>query len=866
MSGVLEGLGLVVAAGALAWSAGRRGPRGVHLDALVTGLLAVVVVGTLSGMALMRAGVFSSWSVAGSMLVAALLLRRGRSAPTVASDAADRGWQIVVVAAAAVLVVFCVAYRFHEVEGRRDPGIYAGSAMELARTGDFGWDEPLIARHGLDAVSHLLWDWKDFHNGKPRWERMPGFAVYEGQRARVVPQFLGGYEAWLALAFRVGGAQATQCVNALFAALAVLAFFCALRRMAGTAAAGFASLLLCANPAQLWFARFTGNEAMVQALVWGMVFLIAAATEPEPSGRGGDEPPEPKGRRRFAFWMGTAVLGTAVMLKFATWGLLPPLALALGFARGRGWLAASRRALWIALPCIGLAAWLHARVFAHYYLYGSWNFSVAKLGVGFHAVPVLLAAAVLASLCAGEWLARHGALLARLWQRRGWPLAVLVGLVMIAFLVQRQLHGRIGAVPVSIWDERTNLAQFAMYLSPVGFAAGLVGLGLMLHHVRPRRMFLFLLLLAGSAFFLWQRRLDAMHPWGARRWLPVLVPAWCAGMGYLLALVWSLRGYRFARPVAAVAALLIGASMLTAAPQLVLARNYRGLIPSIDRLAAHLRSEDLVLYVHSLELDKCAPYMKGRFDVDLHTQLHEPEQWAKTVDLARRVKAEGRRVMVLADTPVQRETTGPKFLRAVAEESLRYEILWDAPHVLPRASTVVNKPVQVYELLPENVPPGWGPLKRNKPPLLRVYKLPSTVPLDGEAAGLLDRFHDPSPLPDGGVFRWTDGNGRIALGEALRDVPPGIRLRVSLRVSSRRPGVTVPVSLYLDIGSLHQRELRPASPVGPDFAELSVDIERDWVRDDSVLEIQSLRPAVGDTVTTGVLGVGVESIRFEHIE
>ena len=59
MSGVLEGLGLVVAAGALAWSAGRRGPRGVHLDALVTGLLAVVVVGTLSGMALMRAGVFS---------------------------------------------------------------------------------------------------------------------------------------------------------------------------------------------------------------------------------------------------------------------------------------------------------------------------------------------------------------------------------------------------------------------------------------------------------------------------------------------------------------------------------------------------------------------------------------------------------------------------------------------------------------------------------------------------------------------------------------------------------------------------------------------------------------------------------------
>ena len=866
MSGVFEALALALAASALAWAAGRRGPRAVLLDAAVTGLLAVLVVGTLSGMALMRAGLFSSWSVALAMLLVAAVLWRGRPRAGTRPDRTELGWQALVVAGAATLVLFCVAFRFHEVEGRRDPGIYTGAALELARTGDFGWEEPLVARHGLNAVSHLLWDWKDFHDGKPRWERIPGYAVYEGPPARVVPQFLGGFETWLALAFRVGGAQATQCVNALFAALAVLAFFCAVRRMTGTPAAAFAALLLCVNPAQLWFARFTGNEAMVQALVWGMVFLIVAATEPEPSVRGSDEASGPARRRRFAFWMGMGMLGTAVMIKFATWVLLPPVAFALGFARGRGWLAVSRRALWIALPGIGLAAWLHARVFAHYYLYGSWNFSVAKLGIGFHAVPLLLAGVVLLPAWAGEWVAGHAAWLRRIWERRGWSVAALVVVVLVAFLVQRHFHARMGASHVSIWDERTNLAQFAMYLSPLGFVAGLAGLGLLVAHARPRRVFLFLLLLAGSAFFLWQRRLDAMHPWGARRWLPVLVPAWCAGAGYLVALVWRVRGRRFARPAAAVAVLAVGASMLYAAPQLVLARNYRGLIPSIDRLAAHLRSDDLVLYAHSLELDKCVPYMKGRFDVDMYTQLHTPDQWARSLELARRVNAEGRRVMVLADTPVLRETTGPEFLRLVAEEHLRYEVLWDAAHRLPKASTVMDRPVQVYELLAEDVPPGWSPFMRIKPPPLRVYVLPMTIPLDSRAGGLLDRFHDPSPLPDGGVFRWTDGNGRIALGEALRDVPPGIRLRLLLRVSSRRPGVTVPAGLYLDLGTDRQRELRPATPLGPEFTDLAADIERDWVGDDSVLEIQSLRPAVGDSVATGVLGVGVESIRFEHIE
>ena len=873
MNGMVQALALIAAALTLARAAGRRGPKSILLEQWTVGGLAVAVVGTLGGLVSARLGWFSEWVVAATLMGGAFLIRwRGVEQPqqraTGTSSPSQRRWQIAVVVAGLLLLIFCVVARFHEVEGMRDPGIYTATGIELSRTGDFGWADPVIEKYGLEAARPFLIDWKDFHQGKPRWERTPGFAVRDESTGWIRPQFLGGYEVWLALAFGVGGAQATQCVNALFAVLAALSFFCLVRRLAGINAAGFATLFLCLNPAQLWFARFTSNEMMMQAFLWGFAFLFVAAEQESDSAGGraeaGDLP-----ARRFAFWLAMAVLSAAVLVKFATWILLPMAAFAAGFSQARGELPIRRWAVIGFLLLIGVAAWANAHIFADYYLWGSWAFSLGRAGIPFWVTPVLFISSIFFALLAGRYWALKGKRwIPDLWNRATPRKVILWGgglVVALAWVYQTQLLARMSGNDTSVWDERTNLAEFSFYLSALGFLAGLAGLVEMVRRIPSRRLLVFLLLLVGSAYFLWQRRLDALHPWGARRWVPFLFPAWCAGMGYLVDLLWRKKS-GVKRAIAAAAALVLVSSMTSSAPQLIRARNFRGFIPSLDKMASHLRSDDLVLATPTPWLGRSVPYLKARFDVDLYIQPSAIEDWNQTIELAKVVAKEGRRVMLLANTPVARETTGPAFLLPVAEEHIRCEVLWDSVHALRPDISPVDERIEIFELKPDLVPANWSPTERLPAPPAKIAQFPLTLSIAEISEGLLEGFFGLSPLPDGNYFRWTNGNARLSLGRMLMNAPAFDGLRITLLIGSRRPSIPVPVSIYLNLGSPQQLQLLPLQNVGDDFEEVSVEMKASDLESTSVLEIQSLKPAVGDTVATGALGVAVKGMRFEALK
>ncbi len=879
MNGIFQAILLVVAALIFARVAARRGPRTILLEQWTVGGLAVAVVVTFSGLIFARLGWFSAWVVAASLVVSALLLR-GRGLPQVqqtvrspqrdaqASSTQQRLWQIAVVLAGSCLVAFCVVARFHEVEGMRDPGIYAASGIELSRTGDFGWNDPIIERYGLESAKPLLVDWKDFYQGKPRWERTPGFVIRDESTGRVRPQFLGGYEVWLALAFGIGGSQATQCVNALFALLAALSFFCLIRRLAGVSAAGFATLFLFVNPAQLWFARFTGNEMMMQAFLWGFTFLFVAAEQESDKAEGraeaGDLP-----ARRFAWWLAVAVLAAAVLVKFATWILLPMAALAAGYSQARGELPVRRITAWVSMPLLGAAAWANAYIFADYYLFGSWTFSLGRAGIPFWLTPVLFIVAIGVAFEVGRWWARRESRwVPDWWNRPSVRSAILwgVGLVLaLAWAYQKQLLAQLTEASADVWHERTNLAEFSFYLSAVGFLAGLAGLVEMVRRVSSRRLMIFLLLLAGSAYFLWQRRLDAFHPWGARRWLPFLFPAWCAGMGYLIDLLWRRRTTAM-RSIATVAAIIIAVSMINSAPQLIRARNYRGFIPSMDKLASYLRSDDLVLGSPTPWLGRSVPYLKARFDVDLYIQPNAIKDWNHTMELAKTVAGEGRRVMYLANNPVNRETTGPEFLTPVGEEHIRCEILWDSVHALRPDISQIDERIDIFELKPNLVPADWSPVERPPASPVKIDQFPLTLSMGEISENAMEGFFGISPLPDGSSFRWTNGNARLSLGQMLREAPPFERLRLSVSVASRRPGEKVPTSLYLNLYAPDQIWLLRPQEIGPDFEELSVEFNSSDLHTTSLFEIQSLKPAVGDDIATGALGIAVKDLRFEVVK
>ena len=851
---VLFALAFAACGFTLVFAFSSRGAAWGLLEFVTAAVLSAVCATTLAGIALAHAGFFSPFSLAAVLgAVACLALPRALRGIRGRVTGGLTRWEAVALAAAVAIALFSVARRADEVEGMRDPGVYAAAGIELARTGDLGWTDPLIARAGFSAAKGFLVDWGDFHHGRPRWERMPGFAIYDEQTGEVRPQFLGGYEVWLALAHSLGGPKATQCVNAAFAALAILSLFCAMRLVTSPAAAALGAVFLAANPAQLWFARFTSNEIMIQALLWGFLFLY------ERAGDDGDDSGDAG-----SFYPAVLLLATAAVVKFAAWMLLPLVAFAASMRCAWGQLRVPRLALWLLLPGIGLAAWLHARVFAHYYLYGTWAFSAAKLGVSFGFFPVLFVGAIAAAVSAGSLFAPAMARVAEGWGRRRVRFALLgaLGFAFVAAYAWQWVRFQAAGAQADVWHEKTNLVELALYFSPVPFLAGAAGLLLLAFRTPPRRAAMFLALLAGAALFLVQRRLDALHPWGARRWVPFLVPAWCVGMGCAVALVARNRG-RAVRILAGIAAIVLAVLMLRAAPALVRTPNHRGMIESLDRLAGHLRSEDVVLAQPSVAIAQYAPYLKARFDLDLYVQQYRADSWAQALPLLRKEAAAGRRILYLADEPMA--VPGLPFATLLAREPVRFRAIAERLHALPESEQRIDTSVFVYSLDPAQIPDGWWP--KWKPPVPKMPRspLPAELRLGAAAEPHLRGFFDPTPAGGDRWYRWTDGRGKIAVGE-LVDLPTSsARLRVTVRMGTGRApeAGSVGVDWFLDMDHPDHARRIGSSAVGDGFRDYSVELGSAMLKGDSVLELWSLRPAVGTEKPVGELGVAVESVRIE---
>ena len=429
-----------------------------------------------------------------------------------------------------------------------------------------------------------------------------------------------------------------------------------------------------------------------------------------------------------AFYAAILLLATAAVVKFAAWMLLPLVAFAASMRCAWGQLRVPRLALWLLLPGIGLAAWLHARIFAHYYLYGTWSFSAAKLGVSFGFFPVLFVGAIAAAVSAGALFAPAMSRIADIWGRRGVRLGILVslGCAFAAAYAWQWVRFHAAGAQTDVWHEKTNLVEFALYFSTVPFLVGAAGLFLLAYRTPPRRAGMFLALLAGAALFLVQRRLDALHPWGARRWVPFLVPAWCAGMGCAAALVAGNRG-RVRGSAAAIAAVLLAVLLFRAAPVLVQTPNHRGMIESLDRVAGHLRSEDMILAQPSVTIAQYAPYLKARFDLDLYVQQYRPDAWGEALPLLRKEAAAGRRVIYIADEPMAAPDL--PFAQLLAREPVRFRFVPERLHALPESEQRIETPVFVYSLDPAAIPNGWWP--KWKPP---VPKIAPCAPARGDAA------------------------------------------------------------------------------------------------------------------------------------
>jgi hypothetical protein len=161
----------------------------------------------------------------------------------------------------------------------KDPGGYVSHAIEISRSGDYAFVDPLLAAAAEDPTFPVQLT--------SPGARFPGVWVRDASTGLIVPQFYHLWPSLLATAHDVGGRSGMLLAVPLMGVVSVLVLCAVLRRVGeqllgragGLVAAGAGGLLLATNMLQVWQARFPTTEVLAQALYLGVLLGIVVALQ-----------------------------------------------------------------------------------------------------------------------------------------------------------------------------------------------------------------------------------------------------------------------------------------------------------------------------------------------------------------------------------------------------------------------------------------------------------------------------------------------------------------------------------------------------------------------------------------------------------
>jgi hypothetical protein len=610
---------------------------------LVAGLAIVAAFG-LVGLALAIVGAFVPLLVVPLGGVGAVLLVRAagvtRSVATPESGPPPSAEQWAAVGAVALAVAFAVvSVRFagQHVLIDRDPGAYINTGRWLATHSGLTFRADIGAFRGTPGLTY-------------------GSPAIDGHGPTMHFQFAHLLGVLLAEARWLGGDRAMFALMPLLGGLAIAVFYAVARRFARPVIALAATAALACNVVQLHFARDAYSEILLELVLFGSVWLL--------SERGLD-----RGRAAFA----GILLGTTVAARIDGPLYLAALPVVIAIAVRRRSLAAQHGT--DALdppPRIGTFVAATAAVVVLAAVDVVWR---SPDYAGEHGVRLIGEYAALAGL------AVVAALLARRApRRRPWRAAVpwlptaigVVGAVALAvgWLVRPYVqHVRGAAIPLVVLLQRadglapdptrhyfeSSLRWLAWYLGPVALAAGIVGAALLVRATLRRgadfEWVLTAAFVATGAVYLWNANALPDQLWVMRRFVPIVLPGFvlCAA----LALEWLAgRPGRWGRIAVLALGVAIVAWPISATAVVPLETTQARLEPALTATCRALgRNAAVVVLGGDNSFDQIVPQaIRGFCGVPVAIRL--PAMTASDLEsLAQRVRAAGRSLVLLSDTP-----------------------------------------------------------------------------------------------------------------------------------------------------------------------------------------------------------------------
>ena len=615
------------------------------------------------------------------------------------------------------------------VDGGWDPGTYINTGVHIARTGSLVYHDTMLTRLDKKDQEMLCARIRDDGTGI----KYPGLYIKDVRQGLIVPQFFHLYPVWIAVFYKLAGLRGALYVNPFFALGSVmLAYF--IGRRIGKGYGLLAALLLAVNVIQVWNARFSTSEVLGQFLFLGGVYLWARYLDSKDV--------------FYAFWAGLA-LGEFLLVGVTSILIIPVVVIYLA-------LRARRRDVYFIVPFVLILMHLaiQVRLFSSGY--------VESVIGAFNRTEMLLCSALFVVLLACLPLLKR---IPRTYL--GSFLALLVASALVySYFVRPRMGGSI---------ERLNLVELGRFLSLPGLILAAAGLVLLVFkEKREDILFLAITALVVAIFFIYDKRMYSRYPFALRRYVPIVIPAYCFSISYLCLF---LTRYRAGTVFSVAVALLVIVVPFSACGEVTLVRDHRGSVDFWQRFARKL--DDDAVYISSRY--RWARPLADIFGKEVLVFSGVPEFGGeKMADFARRLINDGNRVYYVDD--IREPCLLSVDLSMVHEQSMKTEYL-EHHLTFPPVVRPQELSLRVFEVVP---------IEESGPLTAQEY----TVHVGESSMGLISGFDKPRRFSGAaGYARWTLAEAELVIRWFGEDVPQTLTLFAS--GMPPEAGRTL-VSLYVD--------------------------------------------------------------------
>lgn len=434
-----------------------------------------------------------------------------------------------------MLVSFFFFRPYQYMDGGWDPGNYINTGVHIARTGSVVYHDPYLKETTYGAGI-----------------KYPGLYIKDAEKGIVVPQFFHLYPVWIAIFYKIFGLWSVFYVNPFFALLSVILLFQISKRMVGKGYGFLSAALLGLNVIQIWNARFPTSEILAQFFLLSGFWFWQKYLEQDD--------------RVSAFWAGVS-FGEFLMVSVTSLLIIPVLAVYL-FFRFR------KKDIFFIAPFLFFVCHLGIQSLS----YSSTYMETVLMFFQKRELYFILIVFI--------WIASLLMLLKITVKNYGWTRGSVAVITLLFFIYGYFIRSRIsGSV------EARNLIELGNWLSFFALFIAFLGLILILIKNRNEALSLFIVsALIYLIFFIYDKRMNSRYPFALRRYIPIVIPAYCICISYFYA---NLKRFAGFLSVLIIPILII--VPLYRCRHIIMAKDHYGLVRFWTDFAAHM--DDNALYI-----------------------------------------------------------------------------------------------------------------------------------------------------------------------------------------------------------------------------------------------------------------------------